>query len=213
MSTESKPTSVLHSSGAVKQWPAISLQGDSSPKPPPEYRTIVVDPPWDHSDGIGADLRPETKHVYELPYPVLSVPSIAALPVDALAELDAHLYLWTTNRYLRVAYDIAHEWGFSVVKPLVWCKKPKGLGFGGSYKSNVEFVLFCRRGREVAHGTSDRQWFCWPRRYRGTNKPEAFLDLVESVSPGPYLELFARRNRLGWHTWGNESLEHVEVVA
>ena len=42
-------------------------------------------------------------------------------------------------------------------------------------------------------------------------KPEAFLDLVEAVSPGPYLELFARRNRLGWDTWGNESLEHVSL--
>lgn len=37
---------------------------------------------------------------------------------------------------------------------------------------------------------------------------EAFLDLVELVSPGPYLELFARRNRLGWSTWGNECLDH-----
>lgn len=38
-------------------------------------------------------------------------------------------------------------------------------------------------------------------------------DLIESVSPGPYLELFARRNRLGWDTWGNEALEHAEMVS
>ena len=44
-------------------------------------------------------------------------------------------------------------------------------------------------------------------------KPEAFIDLVEQVSPGPYLELFARRQRLGWDTWGNEALEHVELSA
>jgi N6-adenosine-specific RNA methylase IME4 len=40
-----------------------------------------------------------------------------------------------------------------------------------------------------------------------------FLDLVESVSPGPYLEMFARRQRLGWDTWGNEALPHVELTA
>ena len=56
------------------------------------------------------------------------------------------------------------------------------------------------------------RWFNWPRG-RHSEKPEAFLDLVEQVSPGPYLELFARRNRLGWDTWGNESLVHAELVA
>lgn len=189
--------------------PAVPL----SPSDVGKYSTVVADPPWDHSDGIGADLRPETGHVYRLPYPTLSVSEISNLPVTYLAALDAHLYLWTTNRYLFDAYGVAKSWGFDVVKPLVWCKEVKGLGFGGAYKSNAEFILFCRRGRDIAHGESDRQWFRWPRRYRGTNKPEAFLDLVESVSPGPYLELFARRNRLGWDTWGNESLEHVEMTA
>ena len=42
-------------------------------------------------------------------------------------------------------------------------------------------------------------------------KPEGFLDLVEATSPGPRLELFARRQRLGWDTWGNEALQHVEL--
>lgn len=48
----------------------------------------------------------------------------------------------------------------------------------------------------------------WPQVY-DTNggkthsaKPAAALDLVESVSPGPYVELFARRPRLGWDSWG-----------
>lgn len=44
-------------------------------------------------------------------------------------------------------------------------------------------------------------------------KPEAFLDIVEQVSPGPYLELFARRQRLGWDTWGKEALNHVEMAS
>lgn len=29
-------------------------------------------------------------------------------------------------------------------------------------------------------------------------------DFIERCSPGPYLELFARRPRLGWHVWGNQ---------
>jgi N6-adenosine-specific RNA methylase IME4 len=56
------------------------------------------------------------------------------------------------------------------------------------------------------------RWFQWPRGAHSA-KPEAFLDLVEQVSPGPYVELFARRDRLGWDTWGNESLGTAEMVA
>lgn len=29
-------------------------------------------------------------------------------------------------------------------------------------------------------------------------------EVIERVSPGPYLELFARRHRHGWDSWGNE---------
>jgi N6-adenosine-specific RNA methylase IME4 len=58
-----------------------------------------------------------------------------------------------------------------------------------------------------------RDWWEWSRSGGHSAKPEAFIDLVEQVSPGPYLEMFARRNRLGWDTWGNEALGHVEVSA
>ena len=53
-------------------------------------------------------------------------------------------------------------------------------------------------------------WFVWPRAEH-SRKPDAFYDLVEQVSPGPYLEMFSRRSRLGWDTWGNEALQHVEL--
>lgn len=56
------------------------------------------------------------------------------------------------------------------------------------------------------------RWFQWPRGAHSA-KPEAFQDMVEQVSPGPYVELFARRDRLGWDTWGNESLGTAEMPA
>lgn len=50
----------------------------------------------------------------------------------------------------------------------------------------------------------------WPR-LPHSQKPDAFYDLVELASPGPYLDMFARRQRLGWDTWGDEALEHVSL--
>ncbi len=144
--------------------------------------------------------------------------AIEALPVSDLACDDAHLYLWTINSRIEAAYRIAARWGFQPSSLLVWCKTPASMT-GGTFGNAAEFVLFCRRGSLAASERLPRNWFTWPMPYAaGSNhgpiasaKPEAFLDLVEQVSPGPYLELFARRQRLGWDTWGDEALEHVTL--
>jgi N6-adenosine-specific RNA methylase IME4 len=141
----------------------------------------------------------------------MDVDAIAELPVADFTDKRAHLYLWTINAYVEDAYEIARHWGFRPSTLLTWCKRPNGLGLGGTYSLTSEFILFARRGVCPANERVDTSWFEWPRGGH-SRKPEAFLDLVERVSPGPYLEMFARRNRLGWDTWGNEALEHVEIT-
>jgi N6-adenosine-specific RNA methylase IME4 len=198
-----------------------------------KYRTIVADPPWDHSDGTGyvvtigdnATRRQRTDggYVTGLPYETMPLPEIRALPVADLAESDAHLYLWTTNRYLRDVWDVAEAWGFKGVCIIAWCKPPTGVMPGGAWGSNVEFCLFARRGNLPTIGKANGRWYEWPRR-RGPSvregerrqqmhsaKPEAFIDIVEQISPGPYWEMFARRARFGWDYWGNESLGTAEM--
>jgi N6-adenosine-specific RNA methylase IME4 len=182
------------------------------------YRTIVADPPWAYGEtrygfsGNGRAIDGDTAGKRFLPYPEMTLGQIKALPVHELAAPDAHLYLWTTNRYLCDSYAVASSWGFRVSKTLVWCKPAHARPLGGTFGSATEFVLFCRRGSLASTSRTDRDWFEWPRG-RHSQKPEAFLDLVEQVSPGPYVELFARRDRLGWDTWGNESLGTAEMAA
>lgn len=174
-----------------------------------KYRTIVADPPWEIGD-FPANFGYESGK--PCPYPTMPVEEIAALPVSELADRDAHLYLWTINAYVEDAYQIARDWRFRPVKLLTWGKPEYGMGLGGTFASTSEFVLFCRKGSLKAERRVPRSWFEWPRGSHSA-KPEAFLDLVETVSPGPRLEMFARRQRLGWDTWGNEALNHVEMGA
>lgn len=199
------------------------------------YKTIVADPPWDHSDGTGYVVtvgdrktrrqRDDGGYTTAPPYECMGLDAIKALPVPVLAANDAHLYLWTTNRYLRDVWNVAEAWDFRGVCILTWCKPPTGVMGGGAWGSNVEFCLFARRGNLPTVGTANGRWYEWPRR-RGPSvkegerrqlmhsaKPEAFLDMVEQVSPGPHLEMFARRDRLGWDTWGNESLGTAGMAA
>jgi N6-adenosine-specific RNA methylase IME4 len=173
-----------------------------------KYRTIVADPPWHYDKAGGYSWRqgaPSGQTRPMLTCPTMTVGEIAALPVGNLAEPDAHLYLWTTQRYLWDARPIAEAWGFACVKLLTWCKPPTGFSMGGTYGNASEFVLFCRRGSLPSLTKVPRDWWEWPRRGGHSAKPEAFIDMVEQVSPPPYVELFARRHRLGWDVWGLDS--------
>lgn len=202
------------------------------------YSTIVVDPPWPMPE-TGATTRGETDTagVYtakggrkvdgtwwgrhrggsvKLPYTTMSLEEIGALPISDLAELDAHLYVWTTNRFLEGAYGLVRDWGFRPAQVLTWCKPPMGVGFGGAFTVTAEFVIFARRGSLAHAKRQDSSWWKWSRVYENGHiahsaKPDAFIDLVEQVSPGPYLELFARRARFGWDYAGDGSLGTVDI--
>jgi N6-adenosine-specific RNA methylase IME4 len=168
----------------------------------------VADPPWpyeNHAWGVGA---------IDGEYQTMTFEDICDLPISRWADRDAHLYLWVTNAKL-LDYDYArlvNAWGFAFKTVLTW-HKTACLGIGHYFRGETEHVLFCTRGRAtIAPERRERNLFAAPRG-RHSVKPDAFYDLVERVSDAPYLELFARRQRLGWDTWGNEALAHVEMTA
>ena len=162
----------------------------------PPYATIVADPPWS-SPRFGGDTRRghPRKH-----YSTMSMDELRAMPVADLAADDAHLYLWCTNALMEDGYSIVRAWGFSPITVVTWCKQGPGVGY--YFRNNTEHAIFATKGRPmVPEDKPLSTWFVWPNGAHSA-KPDAFLDLVEQVSPGPYLELFCRRPRFGWDTWG-----------
>jgi N6-adenosine-specific RNA methylase IME4 len=131
----------------------------------------------------------------------MSIDAIKALPVKNYRASVCHLYLWTVTTVLRESFEVAEAWGFKPKKVLVWCKP--GLGSGRRFRSNAEFIIFGVRGSYPVQRHDVGTWHQWPRG-RHSKKPDAFFEIPETCSPGPYLELFAREKRLGWHAWGNE---------
>jgi N6-adenosine-specific RNA methylase IME4 len=183
------------------------------------YSVLVTDPPWPLAIGSKRTARSTSKtwnahhDVRPLPYPTMTLEAIAALPVDELCAEDAHLWIWTVNRFVEQTYEIVREWGFKPPGQLcTWAKAPMGLGPGGAFAQTSEHFLFVRRGKAPHLTRVDRTVFDWKRPYgpdgkpAHSAKPDAFYDLVDTVSPGRRLEMFSRAARLGWDTWGNESL-------
>jgi N6-adenosine-specific RNA methylase IME4 len=175
------------------------------------YATIVADPPWDYPEGFALGPGHGVLEIRPLPYPSMTLDEIAELRVDDFGAPDCRLFMWTTNRYLPDSFDVLKAWGFKYRQTLVWHKL--GVNLPASVAPNAaEFLLVATRGKPETLAKLPTCVFPIARKGGHSAKPEAFLDLVESVSPGPYLEMFARRNRLGWDTWGNESLAHVEIA-
>lgn len=161
----------------------------------PPYATIVADPPWRYVSDSAAIRAEAGRH-----YSTLTIAEIAFMPVRDLAADDAHLWLWTTNAMMEDAHRVVRTWGFSPLTIVTWCKP--GPGVGHYLRNNTEHVILASRGRALTPDTKPLStWYQWPRG-RHSEKPSAFYDLVEQVSPAPLVELFARAQRLGWDSWG-----------
>jgi N6-adenosine-specific RNA methylase IME4 len=135
-------------------------------------------------------------------YDLMPLSAIRALPVNELAERDAHLYLWAVVPMLDEAFDVIRGWGFKPSTAITWCKP--GPGLGGGWRNNTEFLLVGRRGKLPFQATGKGTWYVASRKGH-SQKPDLFIDLIGQMSPGPYVELFARRQRLGWDTWGDQA--------
>jgi N6-adenosine-specific RNA methylase IME4 len=183
------------------------------------YRTIVADPPWAYDGGFyttshnaRTGKRSNPKRV-ALPYEAMSLDAIKSLPVGDLAMADAFLFLWTTNRYLGDGFDVMRAWGFRYGQAIVWAKdRSNGLP-AAIAPVHAEFLLFGKRGSPTRSGTFPSSIIEANRTKQHSAKPECFLDHIEQACPGPYLEMFARRARFGWHYWGDQSLGTTEMAA
>ena len=168
--------------------------------PPGGFATILVDPPWPLQGG--------EKH-----YRTMSLARIKALPVGHLAARDAHLWLWTTNALLPRAYEVAEAWGFTVRSPLTWVKFRLGLGGRYQLRNATEQLLFCTRGKAPLGSRSQPTWFNAPVTEHSRKPAEQFA-IIERVSPGPYLELFARRrpeSNQPWAVWGDQVDSDIRI--
>ena len=161
-----------------------------------KYKTILADPPWDINQRGKNSNRSAERH-----YELMSLDRIKAMPVAVLCEENSHLYLWCPNGLLPQALEVVKDWGFTFRSPIYWIK-PR-LGLGNYIRNASETCLFATRGKAPVKFHAQPNWMFAPLQEH-SHKPEEQFPVIERLSDGPYLELFARRRQPGWDAWGNE---------
>jgi N6-adenosine-specific RNA methylase IME4 len=175
------------------------------------FGTILADPPWQFQNRTGK-VAPEHRRLTR--YGTLTLEDIKILPVAQAAADVAHLYLWVPNALLAHGLEVMAAWGFQYKSNIVWHKirkdgGPDGRGVGFYFRNVTELILFGVRGKNARTLDAGRRQvnFLATRKREHSRKPDEQYSIIESCSPGPYLELFARGERKNWACWGNQANE------
>lgn len=172
------------------------------------YRVLCADPPWRFDDKLPGKTRGASRQ-----YETLTAYQLKHFTLPPLAD-DAYLFLWRVASMQQEALDVMDAWGFTLKSEIVWQKLTKKgkpwFGMGRHVRASHEVALIGVRGKPQRKVRNIRSVFAAPvpvegKKYKHSAKPEAFYDLVEQLAPGPYVELFARRQRPGWTCFGNQS--------
>ena len=166
-----------------------------------KFTTILADPPWDWDDEGDVNQMGRAKPDYA----TIPIDRLMKMKVVEMADTDAHLYLWVTNRSLPKAFALLEAWGFRYVTMLTWPKPSPGMG--NYFRGQTEHILFGVCGSlRLKHKNKSTLLPKWKRGKGGhSSKPVEIYKFIESCSPGPYLELFSRTKREGWTAWGADA--------
>jgi len=178
-----------------------------------KFSTILADPPWRFQNRTGK-MAPEHKRLSR--YPTMKLQEIKDLPIQAIAEDRAHLYLWIPNALLSEGMQVMESWGFKYKTNIIWYKirkdgGPDRRGVGFYFRNVTEIILFGIRGKNIRTlipGRSQENIIS-SRKREHSRKPDEQYNLIESCSWGPFLELFGRGTRQGWTTWGNQAKKYT----
>jgi N6-adenosine-specific RNA methylase IME4 len=174
-----------------------NLSASPQALPDGEFNIILADPPWRYEFSTSSNREIENQ------YPTMELEEICGLTIPAAN--DCVLFLWATSPKLLEALKVLSAWGFSYKTCMVWVKDKWGMGYYA--RQQHEILLIGTKGTPGVPDPANRpSSVIEAARGRHSEKPAAVYELIKIMFPGRrYLEMFSRRNRPGWETWGNEN--------
>jgi N6-adenosine-specific RNA methylase IME4 len=188
------------------------------------FATLVVDPPWAFtfstrkSESGNNGWRGSTDRHYRN----MTAQELRDLPVPLIAAADSVLWLWSVNALLDDAMSLMQHWGFEYKNTLTWAKITRqgtpATGMGFWMRGATEHLLLGVKGKPKPLRRNQPTWFpteagenfetgdtlftAPPGKHSA--KPDEAYRIIETLTPGPRADIFARERRDGWTCWGDE---------
>ena len=163
------------------------------------YDVLVIDPPWPMQK-IERDERPNQS---EFDYPTMTEEELRGLHLPCAD--NCHVWLWTTHKFMPLAFRLLETWGLKYVCTFVW-HKPGGFQPIGLPQYNCEFALYARRGTPQFIDTKALPTCFQAPRAAHSEKPGAFYEMVCRVTAGLRGDMFNRRKIEGFVGHGKEAI-------
>lgn len=187
-----------------------------------KYKTIVADPPWQYKSrgqGSSKSHRPNSYGASASSherYGSMSIEELKRMPIKDMSENKSHLYLWVTNAFIERGWQLCKDWGFEPKTVVTWGKIRKvdgrpSMKTGYYFRGATEHFIFATKGNLRLKTKVCEPTLFLSERLPHSVKPEWFYELVERCSDGNYLELFARRKRNGWDSFGNQIIGGISI--
>lgn len=176
-----------------------------------KYNVIYADPPWNFSSKELQKYKGERFRALEEVYQTEKSKDMSEWNVKRIADDDCAIFMWTTDAHIGEAIRLMKAWGFKYVTvAFVWAKTTKTgkqvCNLGAWTMKNCELCLFGTRGAMLKYKKSNsvRQLFYAERREH-SRKPDCVRGFItELFGDIPKIELFAREEKEGWDSWGDE---------
>lgn len=172
------------------------------------YGLIYADPPWKQSRGGKKSVR-ENSSGKPLDYPTCSLDEIKEhlkLATESTTE-NSILFLWTIDKYLFEAQQIAESLGYKLHARMIW-DKVTGIPAAFTVRYGHEYLLYMYKGKLTPVAKDERGKIHTVFRERVTKhskKPDIAYEIIERLYPDlKKLEMYARETRDGWDSFGNE---------
>lgn len=169
-----------------------------------------MDPPWTLQSMSKGAYKKEAP--LEAKYPLMTHESIKKLDIAPLADTDCSLFLWCTHSTLPNALNLMEYWGFKYHCVITW---DKGSGFSlWGFHRRTELLLYGYKGHiNLNQKGKYIPTIIYEKKTIHSRKPNLMYEFIESNTPSPRIELFARNKREGWDVWGNEVESDVDLTS
>jgi len=181
--------------------------------PPGKFCLLYADPPWRYEFQESAS-RSVENHYPTLPFYEIANQTVNGRKVSDLAADDAVLFLWAPPQKLQEANHVMSTWGFTHRTAMCWVKDKIGLGCW--FRTRFELLLVGLKGQFPTPKPEDRfDAVLEAPRGRHSEKPIEAIERLEQMYPNlsqtHRIELYARKDRPGWTSWGNEIIAETHT--